>query len=119
MLFTSVKETNRLISKGMSNIYLEVAIEKNFSKLRFSKFKKCVSRSIFGQLQLIQISLNFKTSCCSLEIRGLGAKLCVVLFYYFNFERNYDVSKSNSPRILLNKNINFNKIENGKSYIQF
>ena len=33
------------------------------------------------------------------------------LFYYFNFERNYDVLKSKSPCILLNKNINFNKNE--------
>ena len=33
------------------------------------------------------------------------------LFYYFNFERIYDVSKSKSPCILLNKNINFNKNE--------
>ena len=31
------------------------------------------------------------------------------LFYYFNFERNYDVLKSKSPCILLNKNINVNK----------
>ena len=38
MLFSSVKEINRLISKGMSNIYLEVAIEKNFWKLWFSKY---------------------------------------------------------------------------------
>ena len=36
-----------------------------------------------------------------------------VLFYHFNFERNYDVLKSNSPYILLNKNINFNKDETG------
>ena len=33
----------------------------------------------------------------------------VWLFYYFNFERNYEVLKSKSPCILLNKNINFNK----------
>ena len=33
------------------------------------------------------------------------------LFYYFNFERSYDVLKSKSPCILLNKNINFNKNE--------
>ena len=33
------------------------------------------------------------------------------LFYYFNFERNYDVLKSKSSCILLNKNINFNKNE--------
>ena len=29
------------------------------------------------------------------------------LFYNFNFERNYDVLKSKSPYISLNKNINF------------
>ena len=33
------------------------------------------------------------------------------LFYYFNFESGYDILKSNSPRVLLNKNINFNKGE--------
>ena len=33
------------------------------------------------------------------------------LFYYFSFERNYDVLKSESPCILLNQNINFNKNE--------
>ena len=36
---------------------------------------------------------------------------CAWLFYYFNFERRYDVLKSKSPCILLNKNINFNKNE--------
>ena len=70
--------------------------------------EKFVFRSIFGELQLTQISLNFQTSCCNLIIRGLGVKLCVWLFYYFYFERNYDVLKSKSPCILLNKNINFN-----------
>ena len=34
---------------------------------------------------------------------------CVCLFYYFYFERNYDVLKSKSPCILLNKNVKFNK----------
>ena len=47
------KEINRLQSKGMSNIYLNVTIE-TFSKLRFSGF---VTRSVFGELQLTQISL--------------------------------------------------------------
>ena len=32
-------------------------------------------------------------------------------FYYFDFERNYDVLKSNSPCFLLNKNININENE--------
>ena len=33
------------------------------------------------------------------------------LFYFFKFEKNYDVLKSNSPYFFLNKNINFNKNE--------
>ena len=67
---------NRLLSKGMSNIFLKITIE-TFSKLRFSGFKKFVTRPVFGELQLTQISLNFKTSCCNFKIRSLGAKLCV------------------------------------------
>ena len=34
---------------------------------------------------------------------------CGWLFYYFNFERNYDVLKLKTPFISLNQNINFNK----------
>ena len=58
----------------------------------------------------MKISLNFKTSYCNLKISGLGAKLWVA-FRHFNFEKNYDVLKSKTPCILLNKNINFNKNE--------
>ena len=58
------KEINRLLSKGMSNIYLKSNyLEKiTFSKLRFSKIKKFITRSAVGELQLTHISLNFKTS---------------------------------------------------------
>ena len=100
----------------MSNIYLNVAIE-TFSKLEFSEFKKFVTKPDLEGSNIGQLSLNFKTSCCNLKIRGL------VFFYYFNFERSYDVLKSKSPCILLNKNINFNKkrngMKNGKSDTQF
>ena len=75
------KEINRLLSKGMSIIYLRVTIE-TFSKLRFSGFKKFVTRSVFEELQLTQISLNFKTSYCDLKIRGLGPKLCVAFLLF-------------------------------------
>ena len=95
----------------MSNIYLKVTTA-TFSKLRFSGFKKFFTPSVFGELQLTQMSLNFKTSCCNLKIRRLGAKLRVA-FLLFNFERSYDVLKSKRPCILLNKNINFNKNETG------
>ena len=40
-----------------------------------------------------------------------SASKTVWLFYYFNFERNYDLLKSKRPCFLLNKNINFNKNE--------
>ena len=72
---------NRLLSKEMSNIYLKVTIEA-FSKLRFSGFKNVVTRSVFGELQLTQMSLNFKTSCCNLKIRALGAKPCVAFLLF-------------------------------------
>ena len=52
---------NRLLSKGMSNIYLNVTIVKKstYSKLLFSKVKKIFPNSVFGELQLTQISFNF------------------------------------------------------------
>ena len=62
-----------------------------FPKCRFSNFKKLVSWSGFGDLQLTQISLHFKTPCWNLEVLEQN---CVWLFYYFNFERNYGASKS-------------------------
>ena len=40
-----------------------------------------------------------------------GELLLTQISYYFNFERNYDVSKSKSPCIFSNKKINFNKNE--------
>ena len=49
-----------------------------FSKSGFSKFKEFVNRSVLGELKLTRISLNFKTFCCSLKNRGLGAKLKTV-----------------------------------------
>ena len=72
-----------------------------FSQLGFSKF---VSKSVFRELQVAQISLNCKNSCRNLKIRGLEAKLSVAF-------RNYEIFKSKSSGLLLNKNINFNKNE--------
>ena len=81
-----------------------------FSKFKFYMFKILVTRTIMGELQLTQISMNFRTFCWILKVRVLGAKLCVFL-YYFNLKRNYDGLKSKSPCILLNKKIKFNKTE--------
>ena len=65
-----------------------------YSKPQLSKFKKFVSRSVFGELQLTQISLNFQTSCYNLKIRGLGANLWVDFLVFFFSGRNYDVEES-------------------------
>ena len=53
-VLNSVKEINRLrkkltslLSKGMSSIYLQVAID-TLSELRFSGFKKFLTRSVLG-----------------------------------------------------------------------
>ena len=75
-------------------------------------FKKFVSRSVFGEHQPAQISLNFKNSYCKLNIRDLGAKLCFASLL-FCFWKDYVVLKSQSSCILLNKNVNFNKNETG------
>ena len=75
------KEINRLLSKGMSNIYLKVTTE-TFSKLRFSLFKNFVTRSVLGSSDSRDIIENFKTSCYNLKIRRLGAKLCVAFLLF-------------------------------------
>ena len=92
MLFSSIKGINRLISKGMSNIYLQVTIEKNgrSQNIDFKKFVSCSVSQFLRSSNSRRYHLNFQTSCCNLKIRGLGAKL-------FGF--------------LLNKNIYFNKNE--------
>ena len=54
----------------------------NVCQLSFSKFKKFVCMSDFAELQLMQISFNFKNYCCNLKIRGLGEKLCVTFLLF-------------------------------------
>ena len=71
-------EMNRLISKECQIFTESNCWEKlTFSKLQMSNFKKLISGSDFGALQLTQKSLDFKTSCCNLKIRGLGTKAWV------------------------------------------
>ena len=58
MLFSAIKGANRLISKGMSNIYLKVTIEKNWHSqkcnfLSFLIFKK--SSSFVAKNFLLQL----------------------------------------------------------------
>ena len=59
----------------MWNIYLKVTVEKNWRSQNFDFLSLNFFLSVFGELQLTQTSLNFKTFCYNLKIRGLGAKL--------------------------------------------
>ena len=93
----------------MSNIYLKVTI-KTFSKLRFSGFKKFVTRSVFGGAPTHADIIEFLKFLLLLRNQRSGRKT-VSDFYYFNLKRNYHVLKSNNPCILLNQNINFHKNE--------
>ena len=89
-----------------------------YSNLWLSKFKKFISWSIFGELQLTKI-FNFQTSCWNLKIRRMWAKLYVAflfiyLFIYlfiftFYFWKNFDVLNWKIPCFLLK--IKFNKNE--------
>ena len=81
-----------------------------YSKLRFSRFKKFVSRSIFGKPQLADI-IEFSNLLLGLKNQRYGSKT-VYGFSIILIWKNYDVLKSkNHFFFLLNKNINFNKYE--------
>ena len=60
MHFSSIKERNRLISKGVSNIYLKVIIEKKWGILQFSKFKKLSSGHFLGSCNSCRYYWIFK-----------------------------------------------------------
>ena len=113
MFFSSIKEINTLLRKGMSNIYLKSNYwEKvKHSKLRFSKFKKLVFRSFLGKLQLTQISMNFQTSCCMWKIMwGLGAKLCVAILLFSLWKEIWRF-KIKESMIFAEQKYSFNKNE--------
>ena len=110
MFFNSVKEMdrrkeiNRLLSKGMSNIYLNVTTEKKWRSQNFNFLSlKNLSpgQSLGGSRILKLLVATYKSEDVE--------QICVWYFYYFNFERNHGISKSKSPYIFLKKNINFNK----------
>ena len=73
------KKINKLINKIMSNIRIlecQLLLRKN------GILKKLCLQVSFWEPQLTQVLLNFKTSCCNLKIRRLGAKLCVAFLLF-------------------------------------
>ena len=107
MFSSSIKGINRLLSKGIFNIHLKVTIDKNWRSQNFDFLSlKNLSPGEF---------LRSYKSCRYWTLKLLATlksddweENLMWIFCYFNFERNYDILKSNSPCILLNKNINFN-----------
>ena len=89
----------------MSNIYLKVTIE-TFSNFDFLSLK--VTRSVLGSSNSRRYHWILKLLIATYK-SDVWEQNCVRLFYYFNFERSYDVKKLKGPWLLLNKNINFNK----------
>ena len=61
MFLNLIKEINRLLSKGMSNIYLKITTE-TFSKLQFLGLKNLLPGQIW-EAPTHSSSLNYKTSC--------------------------------------------------------
>ena len=60
--------------------YLKVTIDKNGSSQDFHFLS--LKKSVFGEVQLTQMSLSFKTSCGNLKNRGLGEKQCVAFLLF-------------------------------------
>ena len=94
----------------MSNIYLDGTTEKNWRSQNFD-FLSLKSSSPGQFVASSNSRRNHWILKLLVEKSEVWEQNCVWFFYYFNFERNYDVLKSKSPCILLNKNISFNKNE--------
>ena len=80
-----------------------------YSKLQFSKFKKFVFGSVFGELHPTHADfIRFAISSCNLKIIVLELKLLVFSTVLI---LKVIIRKEKSQCFLLNKNINFNKNE--------
>ena len=114
------KEINKLLGKGMLNIYLKVTIEK---KGRTQTFDFLTLKSLSTGQFLESSNSRTYHRIFKLLVAILNSEVCepncVWLFCYFCFERNYDVLKSRSPCFLLNKMISLIKMRrNRKFYTQ-
>ena len=97
MFFSSIKGINRLISKGMSNIYLKVTISKNWRSQNFDFLSLKSFLLIFLSFSVLGSSNSrrhwlLKLSVATQKLEVLDQD-CVWLLDNFNFEKNYDVLK--------------------------
>ena len=111
MFFNSIEEINRLrneinslLGKGMTNVYLDFTTEdKHWGSPNFSFINlKNLLPGQFLRAPTQEDIIELQTSCCNKKSRAWEQK-CLWLFYYFNFERNYDVSKSKDSCIFWSK----------------
>ena len=110
MFYSIIKIINRLISKEMSKIYLNVTIKKNwpFQNFDLLSLKICFHVSFWRaptHADIIQFQ-NFL-----LQPKNQSSESKTMCGFCFDIERNHGDFKSKKPCILLNKNINFNENE--------
>ena len=108
MFFSSIKEINRLLdainrllSKGMSNIYSQVTIEKKWRTQNFDFLNLKSSYAVsFWRVQTHAKITEFSKFLLQFEMRGLGAKLCVA-FILFLFWKEIWRSKVKKSMLLI------------------
>ena len=83
MLFSSIKGINRLISKGMSNIYLKVTIKKNWrsQNFEFLSLNICLQFSFWRAPTQAGI-IEFWNFLLQLKNQTTGRKLCVAFLIF-------------------------------------
>ena len=101
----------------MSNIYLKVTIAKNWCSQNFDflSLKNLLPSQLFGSSNSRRYRWILKLLVATWKSE-VWEQNCVWLFCYFNLEKNYDVLKSKSLRILLKKNISFNKMKRNQKW---
>ena len=98
MFFKSIQKINRLLSKGITNIYLKITIEKNWrtQNFDFRSLSSCLKVSFWGAPTHADI-INFSNFLLQLKNqRGLGAKLCMafLLFLFWKELWRFKVKES-------------------------
>ena len=105
----------------MSNIYLKVTIEKNWSSQNFDflslqilspgpSLRSSNSRWYHDIIEFSNFFLQLKNYVCKLFVKSRSKTMRGFSIFLWRF-MSYDVLKSKSPCILLNKKIKFDKNE--------
>ena len=102
-VFRSIKEINRLLieinrllSKGIINIYSKNTVVKKWEIQNLHFLSKSLSPGQFWGAPTHADITEFQTFFCNLKIRGLGAKLCVasLLLLFWKELRRFKVRES-------------------------